>query len=243
MRHNAWIAITLFTLLALAAGVWFTSRVRVSSVDIDARTYPVRGLDLSAHNGDIDFLRLAADSVDFVMLKATEGTTFSDNRFHNFYNQARDAGIRAIGAYHFFRFDTDGQMQALNLLSALRGKTLDLPVVIDVEEWTNPAHIATAEVVERLAAMVGYLEANGHNVMFYTNKDGYNRFIKDRFDGYPLWICSFTDPPLGADPDDRWTLWQYSHRGWARGVGSKVDLSTFNGSRSEWLDWQHTATF
>jgi len=245
MRRFLWTLVSVLVLVALFGGVkyysWLSARPKY--VALDASVYPVKGLDLSAHNGDVDFQRLAEDSIDFVMLKATEGTTFQDPKFQINYSKARGAGIKAVGAYHFFRFDTDGEMQAMNFLNSLRGKTLDLPAVIDIEEWGNPKHISTDDIVERLCALINYLHQNGHNVMFYTNKDGYERFLKDRFDEYPLWICSFSNPPLDEDDNDRWSIWQYSHFGWTEGCDSKVDLNTFNGTRDEWLNWLCGATF
>lgn len=244
MRVFVWTLASFLVLLALIGGVkyysWLSTRPR--SVMLDESVYPVRGIDLSSHNGEIDFEMLASDSIDFVMLKATEGTTFQDPKFHSNYLKARQAGIKAVGAYHFFRFDTDGEMQAMNFLNSLRGKTLDLPAVVDLEEWSNPSNIATEDIVARLDALINYLHQNGHNVMFYTNKDGYERFLKGRFDEYPLWICSFNNPPLDKNGDD-WAIWQYSHLGWAEGCGSEVDLNTFNGTREEWLNWLRASTF
>lgn len=245
MKVKLWLISSVLTLLLLAAGVWYSARSRQAalSVDVDEARFPVRGLDISAHNGDVDFDRLAGDSIDFLMLKATEGTTFKDPRFHSNYLNARKAGIKVIGAYHFFRFDTDGEMQAINFLNSLIGKTLDLPAVIDLEEWTNPKDIETEEIVARLRSMIDCLERNGHNVMFYTNKNGYRRFLENRFESYPLWICSFTDPPLEPLDTDRWDLWQYSHLGWTEACDTKVDLNTFNGTRDEWLNWLTASTF
>ena len=163
-------------------------RREITPLELSRDEYPVTGLDLSAHNGDIDFSLLAADSIDFVVLKATEGATFKDPKFHHNYLAARKAGIRNIGAYHFFKFGTDGKMQGINLLNSLVGKTLELPLVIDLEEWTNPKNMHTDSIVVRLQDMIDYLESNGHAVMLYTNKDGYERFVRDRFTDYPLWI-------------------------------------------------------
>lgn len=244
MKVKIWIATLVFAAGIIAACLLFVNNRRaIKSVNVDEEMFPVRGLDLSAHNGEIDFERIAGDSIDFVMLKATEGTSFKDPRFHSNYLKARKACIKAIGAYHFFRFDTDGEMQAINFLNSLRGKTLDLPAVIDLEEWSNPGGIPTEDIVKRLRSMIECLERNGHNVMFYTNKDGYERFLKGRFDSFPLWICSFTDPPLDDDDNTRWSLWQYSHQGWTEACDSKVDLNTFNGSHEEWLNWLKTSTF
>lgn len=243
MKIKTWIAAIVFVAGIIAACfVYVNLRRSVKSVVVDEKMFPVRGMDLSSHNGEIDFSRIAADSIDFIMLKATEGTSFKDPRFHSNYLQARKSEIKAVGAYHFFRFDTDGEMQAINFLNSLRGKTLDLPAVIDLEEWSNPSGIPTGEIVKRLRAMIECLHRNGHNVMFYTNKDGYERFLKGRFDEYPLWICSFTDPPLD-DGNDRWSLWQYSHQGWTEACNSEVDMNTFNGSHEEWLAWLKSSTF
>lgn len=243
MKVKIWIATIVFAAGVIAACIFFVNTRRaVKAVNVDEDMFPVRGFDLSSHNGDIDFERIAGDSIDFVMLKATEGTSFKDPRFHSNYLKARKAGIKAVGAYHFFRFDTDGEMQAINFLNSLRGKTLDLPAVIDLEEWSNPAGIPTDDIVKRLRAMIGCLERNGHNVMFYTNKDGYERFLKERFEEFPLWICSFTDPPLD-DGNTRWSLWQYSHQGWTEACSSEVDLNTFNGSHEEWQNWLKASTF
>lgn len=245
MRKFIWLIGSIIVLLALLGGIhYFSWRSKLPrSVVLDTSVYPVKGIDLSSHNGDVDFHRLVADSLDFIMLKASEGTTFQDTKFHSNYVNARKAGIKAIGAYHFFRFDTDGQMQAMNFLNSLRGKMLDLPAVIDIEEWGNPKHIPDDDIIERLSALLDYLHQNGHNVMFYTNKDGYERFIKGRFNDYPLWICSFSDPPLEKEDAGRWSLWQYSHLGWTEACDSEVDLNTFNGTREEWIKWLGGSTF
>ncbi len=214
-------------------------RREITPLELSRDEYPVTGLDLSAHNGDIDFSLLAADSIDFVVLKATEGATFKDPKFHHNYLAARKAGIRNIGAYHFFKFGTDGKMQGINLLNSLVGKTLELPLVIDLEEWTNPKNMHTDSIVVRLQDMIDYLESNGHAVMLY----GYERFVRDRFTDYPLWICSFTKPPLPEDADTDWSLWQYSHWGWVSATDTSVDLNTFNGSREQWRQWLRSVDF
>ena len=232
----AFLAILMVILLARV-------RREITPLELSRDEYPVTGLDLSAHNGDIDFRRLTADSVDFVVLKATEGATFKAPKFQHNYQEARNAGIGAVGAYHFFKFNTDGKMQGINLLNSVQGKTLELPLVIDLEERTNPRQMPNDSIIGNLQAMIDYLESNGHAVMLYTNKDGYERFVRDRFTDYPLWICSFTKPPLPDDADTEWSLWQYSHWGWVSATDTEVDLNTFNGTREQWRQWLRTVNF
>ena len=207
-----------------------------SHVAVDRTAYPLRGIDVSAHNGEIDFSRVAADSIEFVYIKATEGGSWRDSHFERNFSDAADAGLH-VGIYHFFRFDVPGWKQSVNVLNALSGRPVDMPIAIDVEEWGNPGEFTTEEIVENLRSMVEMLRQNGREPMIYTNKNGYYRFVRGRFDDVSLWICSFTTPPLAEQT--RWHLWQHSHKGHVSGIEGPVDLITFNspvrGSFASWL--------
>ena len=226
-------------LIALtAAAIFAVALLRIGEtrrlhVEPDRAVYPIVGVDLSAHNGNIDFERLAADSIRFAFLKASEGTTFRDPRFIENYQKARQAGIK-VGAYHFFRFDCDGYLQGRNFLEAVDSLDLDLPLAIDLEEANNPEGVDTDSIVESLRGMIIALEGSQRNVIIYTNKRGLSRFIRDRFDEMPVWVCSFTDPPI---PSDDWVLWQHSHESCVDGVSGPVDLNTFNGDEPQWRRW------
>ena len=223
MRKKLLISITLLVAV-LTAGCWYAYQRYYKSgpvVEPDEGLYPLRGIDVSAHNGEVDYERVKDAGYDFVFIKATEGTDFQDKIFIDNIRKAKAAGLR-VGAYHFFRFDTDGNLQAVNFMHALRNRSLDFPAVIDVEEWGNPKDgIATSQIVGRLRQMIDRLEYHGREVVLYTNKDSYNRFIKGNFDQYPLWICSFTELDNNLD----WAVWQYSHSGSVDGVNGKVDLN------------------
>lgn len=194
--------------------------------------YEVKGADISAHNGDVDFERLKNDGIEFAYIKCTEGAGFKDSNFHENFRKAQASGIKA-GAYHFFRFDSPGYMQALNMMHSIRGKDLDLPLAIDVEEWTNPSDRNTSTIVEQIKHMAETLVENGYKVVIYTNKDGFARFYRNGLEAYPLWLCSFTD----IDKDVKWSFWQYSHRGLVKGLDRLVDLNVFNGSRDDWAEF------
>ena len=225
---------TIISVVVFAAiGLWIfylavTGRGE-TSLPVDTSAYAVRGADISAHNGRVDFDILRDKGLDFVYIKATEGADFKDAAFAANLNAARKAGLK-VGAYHFFRFDSPGYMQALNLLHSVRGRRLDLPLVIDVEEWTNPVNRSTDQTVGRIKEMAEELRAEGYRVMLYTNKDGYSRSVEGRLGNYPLWICSFQ--PLEDDTD--WTMWQYTHRGTIEGIDRLIDLNVYRGTRAQW---------
>lgn len=195
----------------------------------DPQRWEIRGLDLSAHNGEVDFHAVREAGYEFVILKATEGSSFKDRRFIDNVRMARAAGLK-VGAYHFFRFDAPGYMQGLNFLHSVNARDLDLPLAIDIEEWANPNSQQTPLVLDRLDEMLQHIEKHGYRVMLYTNKNGHARFISGRLERYPLWICSLADEPGHM----RWTLWQATHNGRVAGVDHPVDINAFAGSREEW---------
>ncbi len=208
------------------------------SLEVDRDRFPVKGIDVSSHNGTIDFARAASDTVVFAYVKATEGTDFCDAMFERNITAASAQGL-LVGAYHFFRFDTPGHLQAYNLLNSVQEFDLDLPLAIDVEDWTNPDDIPTNTVVEQLSSMISVLEGAGYDVIIYTNQRGYNRYIAGFFPDTDIWLCTFE-----GEPHTEWMLWQHSHEGRVQGVKGAVDVNTFNGTLEQFNAWRaaHKAT-
>lgn len=184
----------------------------------------MRGFDISAHNGYANFKAAADAGYQFVFLKASEGTDFRDENFVLNYNKARHAGLKT-GAYHFFRFDKDGVEQANNLLRVVGPRPLDLGLAIDVEDTGNAKGVPLDSIRARLQLMVEYLNMRGHRVMLYSNRQGYEKYLLQDFEGMPLWICQFTDNSMNTD----WTFWQYDHHGKVPGIRGDVDLNVYAG--------------
>ncbi len=219
-------------LVVLLGGYVFLRYLLPHSVSVDRFRYPVAGLDISNHNGDIDFDQVAADDYQFVFIKASEGKTYRDPAFGRNYRGARDAGLK-VGAYHFFRNNRTGQEQADNFLTAIRGAALDLPVVIDLEDdWGNGLVASRETALQRVLEMIAILKDRGYDVMIYTNKDGYEKYYKGMLGDCDLWLCSFTSPDLLTDMPHRFQ--QVSHEGEVAGVTGDVDLNVFRGSKREW---------
>jgi lysozyme len=199
---------------------------------VDRYRYPIAGIDVSKHNGDIDYQQVRDDDYQFVFIKASEGMTYKDDAFERNYQGARKAGLK-VGAYHFFRKNRTGQEQAENLLAVVKGKELDLPLVIDLEDdWGNGATVNRKMAIERVMDMIEILTGKGYQVMIYTNLDGYNKYYKDMLGDHDLWLCSFTRPDLLTSLPH--CIQQFSHEGKVKGAKGKVDLNVYRGSRSDW---------
>lgn len=217
-------------LMALVfASLWAYRQFISSPPYINRDRYPVRGIDVSRHNGMMNLDAAARDGVDFVFIKASEGVLLRDENFQINYEKAGHAGLKR-GAYHYFRFDKDGIEQARNFLGAIGNKKLELGVALDIEDHGNATGVPREEINRRLSDMVEYLILKGYRVMFYTNRDGYEKYLMNEYPGHPLWICHFSETPFDAD----WTFWQYDHHGKIKGISGDVDLNVFIGSRDDW---------
>ncbi len=235
-------AIGLAVLLVLLCSVlWWGYKNRTSifhwmrgEIEINRAKYPILGIDVSSHNGDIDFEKVKSDGFSFVIIKATEGENHHDPKFDTNYDKARAAGLK-VGAYHFFRKKTDGLNQAKNFLEMVGWRKLDLPLVVDIEDWSNDEKIQDDRTQKHLDAMVDNLRSRGHQVMVYTNGDGYKKYIKDGQININLWLCAFKDPDkLRHIPHQ---VQQYSHWGRVSGIIGDVDLNVFNGNERQWEKW------
>ena len=219
-------------LVVLLGGYAVWHYILPHSVAVDRFRYPVAGIDVSKHNGDIDFEKVLGDDYQFVFIKASEGKTYRDEAFNSNYRKAREAGLK-VGAYHFFRKNRTGEEQAANFLGAVKGKKFDLPLVIDLEDdWGNGATTSRDTALDRVMTMITILKEKGYDVIIYTNKNGYDKYYEGMLGDCDLWLCSFTSPDLLNNLPHRFQ--QFSHEGEVMGIDGDVDLNVFRGSRKEW---------
>ena len=120
------------TLVVLAVALVLTERGVLWPNRLVAAHYEVRGIDVSSYQGDIDWPTIAKQGVDFAYVKATEGSSFTDERFEANLRGAREAGL-LVGAYHFFSFESRGRSQAEHIVATVPADGDLLPVAIDVE--------------------------------------------------------------------------------------------------------------
>jgi lysozyme len=199
--------------------------------------YPVKGIDVSHHNGTIAWRAVAGDGVQFAYIKATEGADFQDNQFAANCREAAAAGI-ACGAYHYFRLGTPGLAQARNFLRTVPRDSLPLPPAVDLETWGNAsARPGVGEFQSQLGVFLAELrEAEGTEPVLYASSD----FIHAYLEGLPLkrlWYRAVVGTPH-LDGFENWTFWQFTERAKVEGVSGFVDMDVFRGSSRELLAWR-----
>lgn len=201
--------------------------------------YPVVGADLSHYQGTVDWEILSEEDLQFVYIKATEGSSHVDPRFAENWKQANRTDLTA-GAYHFFSFDSPGETQAVNFITSVGSREGMLPPVVDVEYYAdkkdNPPK--PEAVREQLQNMLSRLEEYYQTIpVIYSTEEVWNRYLKGYFDGYPLWIRNVYRRPGIEEP---WTFWQYTNRARLDGYSGEetfIDLNVFHGSEEQWEQW------
>jgi lysozyme len=180
------------------------------------------GVDVSEHQGAIDWPAVAGDGIGFAYLKATEGGDREDRRFAENWRATAAAGVPR-GAYHFFTFCRPAVEQADHFLRVVPRDPGALPPALDVEAGGNCARRPAADLLQtEVRTWVERVEAaTGRTVVLYLLDDVEGAADVHRSLGRPRWERRLLRRP----PADRWALWQVS--GWARvaGIGGPADLN------------------
>lgn len=187
-------------------------------------------MDVSRHQGVIDWAKVkASGKVDGVMIRAMGNSgagkaskPYLDPYFARNYAECARLGL-PVGGYYYTcavtQRQTEEELAALK--TALRGKTFQLPLAIDVED-PRLRSLAPAKLSALVAEAAAQLEAWGLYAMVYT----YTNFADTALDmaalaAYDLWIADYR----GKRPARRHGMWQYTSSGKIPGVSGPVDLS------------------
>lgn len=179
------------------------------------------GVDVSHHQGVVDWEAVAADGIGFVYLKATEGGDWVDPRFVANWSGAGRVGLDR-GAYHFFTFCRSGAEQAANFLQTVPPGAGELPPAVDVELAGNCGARPPAEWVEHeVGVFVETVEAaRGEPVILYTVGEVEEEYRLDHLSGGGRWVRRLLVRPASDD----WVLWQATSKARVDGIDGPVDL-------------------
>jgi len=202
---------------------------------------PVQGIDVSHHNGTINWNLVPQNLVQFVFCKASQGKSFRDPMLATHLNELKRLGfIRS--AYHFLTFQG---ATARDQVSNFTGAGIDfnqpgtLPPVLDVEWQQSPSlneyirqnRNACVQLVRDW--LTGMEAATGRRPILYTAKGFWNDYLGNPagFEDYDLWVASYrNDAPTMPGNWGRYAFWQYTESGTVTGIPGQVDRNYFNGN-------------
>lgn len=216
-RMAAALAAVVVVLAGLAAAIWW---IWVPNHRPELKPRERYGIDVSAHQGRIDWTEVAGDGIDFVYVKATEGGDFTDPRFAGNWRGVAASGL-GRGAYHFFTLCASGAVQARHFMATVPDGR-QLPPALDLEIAGNCSARPTSDVVAReVDAFITAVEAErGQRLILYIGREWEDRYPTAGRWARRRWVPSFLHRP--SEPD--WVIWQVSFRARVRGVEGDVDL-------------------
>lgn len=193
-----------------------------------------RGIDVSEHQGDIDWAQVKQSGIDFAIIRVggrgygEEGKLVADAKFAQNLEGAKAAGLK-VGVYFFSQAVTDDEAveEANFALDLINGAELELPVYFDWEHIVvgEPARtdkLSGAAATECAIAFCDTVAAAGYKASIYTNLDmSYYAYKLDRIADYGFWTAAVGDYPYAYYA---FSIWQYSFDGNVPGIQAPCDM-------------------
>lgn len=184
------------------------------------------GIDVSHHQGDIDWQMVSKEKIVFVYIKATEGKTYTDPKFHQNIKGAQKAGLK-VGAYHFFRMTSGAREQFNHFYSQVGKYKLDLIPMIDVEVPSKEVK-SINQVQDSLDVFIKLVtQKYGKKPMIYGTQRSYNTYCAPKYNNLHLYIGRYNTKGPEKNGKGSYTIWQYSEHGKINGIPKAVDLCRF----------------
>ena len=185
----------------------------------------MKGIDVSNHQGNINWSAVKGSGVEVAYIKATEGDYFKDKYAVNNYNNAKAQGIK-VGFYHFLNGNSGGRTQAEYFYNFLKENNLlnyDCKLCLDVEVAVGSVANVSIDFCNRLK------ELTGQDILIYTGPYFSNAHLDNRLSSYPCWIAHYgVDRPMATNIwGNNYAGHQYSSSGSVPGVNGNCDMDNF----------------
>lgn len=213
-------------------------------------SYRLNGYDISHWQVGMNLARVASD---FVICKATEGTTYLDPSMKTFADQSLALG-RGLALYHFVSANSTPEAQANYFVKTVQGYLGKAVLVLDWENGQRSDGSVYSNALPKGPSFAKrFLDAvykqTGVRPLVYTSKGVVNQYnwTSVANSGYKLWVAQYPNyKTVNGYQKDPWTdsrgygafgepiMFQYTSTGHLSGYGNNLDLDLFYGSRSDW---------
>lgn len=191
----------------------------------------IKGIDVSAHQGKINWDTVAAYGMDFVLLRITELGNVIDSQFENNFAGCNKHKIPVgVYKYSYAMTITEIQSEARKVVSTLNGRKIQFPVFLDLE-YHNQRTLGAESIHKMADAFRKIIEAAGYKFAIYCNLDWYLNVICSHLKKYEFWIARYPSNDNGTLQErlrpDIGVGWQYSSKAKIPGISGNVDRDVF----------------
>lgn len=192
----------------------------------------LKGIDVSEHNGVIDWEKVKASGIGFAMIRAGFGQSLDKQFSRNVSECERVHMPRGIYWFSYALSAAGAAREAAVCLEAVRPYCIDFPVAYDLEydsvdhAQKNGVQINRALASDMVRAFGRAVRKAGYTAMNYANPDYLNRYFdKDVQTEFPVWLAQWPGgTPCLDKPPRTCSIWQYSDKGSIPGISGPVDL-------------------
>ena len=189
----------------------------------------IKGIDVSYAQGAVDWKKVKASGVEFVMMRSSRGA-LSDTRpiaedttFRYNVTEATKAGLK-VGVYHYLYAHTvsEAKKEAKFLIKTISPYKITYPVVLDIEEQSQ-ANLGKETLTKIAKAFLDEINAAGYYAMLYSNKSWLTTYFDmSKLSGYEVWLAQWNTVPTYTGD---FGMWQYTCKGIVSGIDGYVDLN------------------
>ena len=191
------------------------------------------GVDVSRHQGDIDWRKVAEAGVEFAFIRvggrgASTGEFYDDANFETYITGALEAGIQ-VGVYFYSTAITaeEALAEAEYVLERVRPYSLTYPIAFDWEIYSKDSRNASIDpeiITDAALAFCQRVEQEGYRSLIYVGlESAYQRMNLSRLTDYDLWFAQYNSRNQ-PDMYYNYRIWQYTDSGTVPGIGGKVDM-------------------
>lgn len=203
-----------------------TTKATTKATTTKATTKAVyKGIDVSRHQGDIDWKKVKAAGIEFVMIRAGYGMEDDqvDLKFHENIKAAQAVGIDCGVYWYSYALNTSEALREAKLCyKTIKGYKLTYPVAFDIED-PSQSHLTMTEISNITKTFCNYLEEQKYFVSVYSYASMLtNKMNSSVLSKYDIWVAhtGVSKPNFSG----KYGMWQYSWTGSVNGIKTDVDL-------------------
>lgn len=191
----------------------------------------IKGIDVSANQGNIDWKKVSDYGMGFAILRITEVGNVVDSTFESNFSACNQYSI-PVGVYKYSYAMTvsEAQSEARKVVSVLAGRNIQFPVFLDLEN-SNQRTLGSESIHKLADAFREIIEKAGYKFALYCNVDWYDTVICSHLKKYDFWIARYPANDNGTLQErlrpDFGVGWQYSSKATIPGIPEKVDRNVF----------------
>lgn len=185
-----------------------------------------KGIDVSEHNGKIDWQKVKNDGIDFAIIRCGYGQDEEkqdDDYWEYNVSECERLGI-PYGVYLYSYANTlaKAESEARHVLRLLQGHSPSYPVYYDLED--NITLALSDEMKTQVAkTFCNIISGSGYQVGIYSNLDWWTNYLTDPvFDSWSRWMAQWNDT---CTYDGEYDMWQCTSTGKVDGISTNVDLN------------------